>query len=122
MEFTCILILEVYVTSRSLEHIIKPSHVSSWKRVQRYAKVADRFKISKHQVREIFVDETLHIDGVDYWLWIAYEPNLNKCLMRHLSGERTLFVCYHFFQQLDLNMIENHYLQMECKWYNDARN
>src|SRR5918996_2972177 len=34
------------------------------------------------------------------WLWIAYEPNQNKCLMLHLSRERTIFVCYQFFRQL----------------------
>jgi hypothetical protein len=45
--------------------------------VQKYAKVADRFRISKGQVNEIFVDETLQIDGIDYWLWIAYEPSMN---------------------------------------------
>ena len=30
----------------------------------------------------IFVDETLiQIDGKDYWLWIAYEPDMDLCLM-----------------------------------------
>jgi putative transposase len=88
-------------TSRSLAHIIKRSHVSIWKWVQRYAEVADRFRVSKSQVNEIFVDETLlQIDGIDYWLWIAYEPYLNKCIMMHLSRERTLLVCYQFFKKL----------------------
>jgi transposase-like protein len=51
---------------------------------------------------EIFVDKEtlLQIDGHDYWLWIAYEPNLNVCLMMHLSREKTIFVCYQFFKQL----------------------
>jgi transposase-like protein len=54
------------------------------------------------QSRKIFVDETLlQIDGYDYWLWVAYEPNLNFCLMMHLSRERTIFACYqHFLKQL----------------------
>jgi hypothetical protein len=40
-----------------------------WKWVQRYAIVADRIRISKDRVNEIFVDETLlQIDGIDYWL------------------------------------------------------
>ena len=48
-----------------------------------------------------FVDETLvQIEGKDYWLWVAYEPALNMCLLMHLSRERTLFVCYRFFKQL----------------------
>ena len=82
--------------------------------VQNYGNIADRFKISKHQVREIFVDETLlEIDGIDYWLWIAYEPNLKRCLMMHLSRERTLFVCYHFFKQLRSRYGRNLSLLME---------
>jgi hypothetical protein len=49
-------------------------------------------------------------DGQDYyyWLWIAYEPNLNTCLRMHLSlspslpQERKNYfrVCYQFFRQL----------------------
>lgn len=44
-------------------------------------------------IKEIFVDETLlRIDGQDYWLWIvAYEPNLNTCLMICISQEKELF-------------------------------
>ncbi len=60
--------------------------------------VHDRYRRS---VRAIFVDETLlQIDGHDYWLWIAYEPAIDTCLMMHLSRERTIFVCYRFFLQL----------------------
>jgi hypothetical protein len=69
----------------------------------------------KRLVRVIFVDETLlQIDGKDYWLWIAYEPALNTCLMMHLSRERTIFVCYQFFKQLRTRyMAENLYSQIE---------
>jgi transposase-like protein len=54
--------------------------------VQNYADcAADRFSTDKRLVNEIFVDETLlQIDGQTYWLWIAYEPKLNVCLMMHL--------------------------------------
>jgi transposase-like protein len=73
-------------TSKSLEYIINRSHVSIWKWVQKNANVADHFRIYKHGVKEIFVDETLiQIDGKDYWLWITYEPNIKRCLMMHLS-------------------------------------
>ena len=42
----------------------------------------------------IFVDETsIQIDGKDYWLWVAYEPNIDFCLMvQHISRERIIFV------------------------------
>ena len=49
----------------------------------------------------IFVVETLiQIDGKDYWLWNAYEPNMDLCLMIHISRERTIFVCYQFLKEL----------------------
>jgi putative transposase len=90
------------LAARSLSSIkSKRSHVSIWKWVQKYDDCADRFRTDKRRVKEIFVDETLlQIDGYDYWLWIAYEPNLDICLMMHLSRERTIFVCYQFFKQL----------------------
>jgi putative transposase len=100
--------LYLYFSSRSLrlaakclESIITRSHVAIWKWVQKYSDCADRFVTARHIVREIFVDATLlKINGQDYWLWIAYEPNLNTCLMMHLSRERTIFVCYQFLRQL----------------------
>lgn len=89
------------LAAKCLESMMKSSHTSIWNWVQRYSDCADRFRIGKHQIKEIFVDETLlKIDVQEYWLWIAYEPNLNKCLMMHLSRERTIFVCYQFFRQL----------------------
>jgi transposase-like protein len=45
--------------SKSLEPIIKRTHVSIWKWVQKYSKLADRFKVKRHLVKEILVDETL---------------------------------------------------------------
>jgi transposase-like protein len=42
----------------------------------------------------IFVDETLlQIDeGQNYWLWIAYEPTINTCLMMRLSIGKNHFL------------------------------
>jgi transposase-like protein len=67
--------------------------VSLWNWVQKYsAGCADIFQTNKRAVKEIFVDETLlKIDGQDYWLWIAYEPNLNICLMMHIYLEKEPF-------------------------------
>ena len=68
---------------------------------EKHADIVDRFKVNKNQVKMIFVDETLiQIDGKDYWLWIAYEPDMDLCLMMHISRERTIFVCYQFFRQI----------------------
>jgi transposase-like protein len=69
--------------------------------MQKHANIVEWFSINKSHVKVIFVDETLiQIDGKDYWLWIAYEPNVDLCLMVHISRERTIFICYQFFKEL----------------------
>jgi transposase-like protein len=93
------------LAAKSLASIKKRSHVSIWKWVQKYSGLIDRISLRNKPTvkKKIFVDETLlQIDGQDYWLWIAYEPNVNKCLMIciYISRERTIFICYQFFKQL----------------------
>ncbi len=67
--------------------VIKRTSVAIWKWVQRYSKLVaaeDRLsRIKIHAVKKIvFAEETLlKVDGIEYWLWIAYEPKLNSCLM-----------------------------------------
>jgi putative transposase len=121
--------LYLYFSSRSfrlaakcLSSVTKRTHVSIWKWVQKYSGIADnRFRIDRRRVKEIFVDETLlQIDGKDYWLWIAYEPSLNYCLMMHLSRERTIFVCYHFFKQLRHRYGRKPIFTDGARWYDDA--
>jgi putative transposase len=107
--------------SKCLDLIIKRTHVSIWKWVQKYAHIVDRFRIIKNRVKVIFVDETLiQIDGQNYWLWIAYEPNLNSCLMMHLSKERTIFVCYRFFKLLRNRYGNKRIYTDGALWYNNA--
>src|ERR1043165_3002340 len=123
--------LYLYYSSRSFRlaakclsssFIVKRSHVTIWKWVQRYAYLDDRFRIDRHKIRQIlFVDETLvKIDGLEYWLWIAYEPNMNVCLMVHLSRERTIFVCYQFFKQLRHDYGKKPIFTDGARWYNIA--
>jgi transposase-like protein len=82
------------LAAKSLAPIKKRSHVSIWKWIQKYSSLADKFGTDRNKVKTIFVDETLlQIDGQNYWLWVAYEPNLDACLMMHLSRERTIFIC-----------------------------
>jgi transposase-like protein len=65
MVCTCIFNSRSYrFASKSLEPIIKRTHVSIWKWVQKYSKLADRFKVKRHLVKEILVDETfLKVNG-----------------------------------------------------------
>ena len=109
------------LAARCLSSIVKRSHVSIWKWVQKYSVCADRFQTDRRAVRVIFVDETLiQIDGQDYWLWVAYEPNLDACLAMHLSRERTLFVCYRFFRQLRDRYGRKPIFTDAAAWYNEA--
>ena len=72
-------------------------------------------------MKKIFVGETvLKIDGQDYWLWVAYEPNLDAYLMMHLSRERTIFVCYQFFKQLRTRYGRKPVFTDGAQWYNNA--
>jgi len=111
------------LAARCLESIVKRSHVAIWKWVQKYSGISDRLlNVNKLAVKKIFVDETLlQIDGQNYWLWIAYEPTLNSCLMMHLSRERTIFVCYQFFKQLRDRFGRRKPIFTDgAQWYNDA--
>src|SRR5579884_4133536 len=118
----------LYFSSRSfrlaakcLESMAKRSHVSIWKWIQKYSNCADRFSLERQKVKKIFVDETLlQINGKDYWLWIAYEPKLKRCLFMHLSRERTIFVCYHFFKQLRDRYGRKPILTDGALWYDQA--
>jgi putative transposase len=120
--------LYLYFSSRSfrlaakcLESTIRRSHVAIWKWVQKYSDFADRFVVEKCKVKRIFVDETLlRVDGQDYWLWIAYEPTLNRCLMMNLSRERTIFVCYQFFRRLRNRYGRKPVFTDGARWYNDV--
>ena len=124
--------LYLYFSSRSFRLaakclsavMIERTHVAIWKWVQKYSSLADRFRIDRRSVKRIFVDETLlRIDGQDYWLWIAYEPDHNACLAMHLSKDRTIFVCYQFFRQLQNRYGKKtiftdgaHWYHLACKW------
>jgi len=111
------------LASYALEPIIDRSHVSLWRWVQRFASIADRFNIDRAAVQCIFVDETLiKIKGREYWLWIAYEPCLSRCLMMHLSVERTLMVCYLFLKGVRTRYGRKPILTDGALWYVEACN
>jgi len=63
--------------------------------MQKYSHWADKFKVNRHSVREIFVDETLiKINGKYYWLlWLAYEPNLYVSLFAIPHIKRKNYLC-----------------------------
>jgi transposase-like protein len=68
--------------SKSLEPITKRMHVSIWKIGTEILYINRQgFVVGKRKIKKIFVDKTLlKINGQDYWLWLAYEPNLHVCV------------------------------------------
>jgi transposase-like protein len=105
--------LYLYFSSRSLrlaakclESVIKRSHVSIWKWVQKYSDCVNRFMTDIHLVKEIFVDETLlRIDGQEL------KEILNS----------TILVCYQFFRQLRDRYGSRKAIYTDgARWYNDA--
>jgi hypothetical protein len=97
MVYTFILVLEASVGSQiacSNKEKKKPCIYLEIDGFRNADCAADRFRTDRRLVKKIFVDETLlKIDGQYYWLWVAYEPTLNACLMIHLSRERrTIFL------------------------------
>jgi hypothetical protein len=91
--------------SISLQAIKKRSHVSIWKWVQEYSPFGDRFKVKENLVKEIFVDETLiQINCENYWLWVAFEPKINSCLLFHLSRERTYLSLVSSLSSLEIGL------------------
>ena len=83
--------------------------------MQKHADVVDRFRINKNQVKMIFVDETLiQIDGKDYWLWIAYEPNVDLCLMVHISRERDYIRMLSILQRITEEIWQKTHIHRWC--------
>src|SRR5919205_4044829 len=83
--------------SKSLEPIIKRTHVSIWKWIQKYSILAaDRFVIGKRQVKRIFVDETLL--KINKWstLLVMVSIYMNQICIR--------VCCYSIYQQKELSL------------------
>ena len=86
--------------------------------------VIDRSK-EKSKVRCIMIDETMiTIKGEVYWLWVAYEPYINKYLLMDISKDRTTLRCYYFIKELrrlygskyTVYTDGTHYYNQACRW------
>ena len=79
-------------------HIIKRSHVSIWKWIQRYK--PKKIKSKKRKISEYIIDETLIKVGSEFiWLWVAIEPENKEILGISLSKERNMFVAERFLSK-----------------------
>jgi len=71
------------------------------------------------------IDESMiTIKGEVYWLWIAYEPYINKYLLMDISKDRTTLRCYYFIKRLrrlygskyTVYTDGAHYYNQACRW------
>ena len=80
------------VKALSYLHIVKRSHVSIWKWIQKFR----HRRISstrRNKISEFIVDETILQVGPEYiWLWVAIEPENGQILALNVSKERNMFV------------------------------
>ena len=78
--------------------IIKISHISVWKWIQKYRP----WKYHKNKkIQEYIIDETAIKAGSELiWLWIVIEPKNKEILATNISKERNMFVTEDFCLRL----------------------
>jgi putative transposase len=87
------------VKALSYLHLVKRSHVSIWKWIQKFRpkKTLKR----KKKVSEYILDETILKVGSKYiWLWLAIEPKNRLILAENITQERNMFVAERFMSDL----------------------
>ena len=84
------------VKALSYLHIVKRSHVSIWKRIQKF----HHRRISstrRNKISEYIVDETILQVGPEYiWLWVAIEPENGQILAQDITQERNMLIAERF--------------------------
>ncbi len=101
--------------------IIKISHVSIWKWIQKYRP----WKYLKNKkIKEYIIDETAIKAGSSklIWLWIVIEPTDKQILSFHISKKRNMFVAKRFLSDV-LDKYGKHQVSSDGgTWYPQACN
>ena len=78
------------IKALSFLHIVKISHISIWKWLQKYR--SKKFS-SKTKIKEYVIDETVIKAGSELvWIWVVIEPENKEILSFYISKERNMFV------------------------------
>ena len=84
------------VKALSYLYIVKRSHVSIWKWIQKFR----HRRISstrRNKISEFIVDETILQVGPEYiWLWVAIEPENGQILAQNITKERNMLIAERF--------------------------
>jgi putative transposase len=84
------------VKALSYLHIVKRSHVSIWKWIQkfRHRRISST---KRNKISEYIVDETILQVGPQYiWLWVAIEPENGQILAQDITQERNMLIAERF--------------------------
>ena len=83
----------------SFLNIIKRSHVSIWKWIQKHH--PQKMSSTRRKVAEFIIDETVIKVGSEFlWLWVAIEPKNRVILALSVSKERNMFVAERFLSAM----------------------
>ena len=100
--------------------IVKRSHVSIWKWIQKFR----HRRISstrRNKISEYIVDETILQVGPEYiWLWVAIEPENGQILALNISKERNMLIAESFLSGV-VRYYGNHPISTDGgTWYPQA--
>ena len=99
--YLCFLGLSFRNAAKALSflHIVKRSHVSIWKWIQKYK--PKKMSKKRTQIQEYIIDETVIKVGSEYiWLWVAIEQKDKEILAISISKERNMFVAERFLSNI----------------------
>jgi putative transposase len=102
----------------SLLKIIKISHVSIWKWIQKYR--LKRFQNNK-KIKEYIIDETaIKADSKLVWIWIVIESKDKEILATDISKKRNMFVAERVLSEV-VNKYGSHSVSSDGgTWYPQA--
>ena len=81
------------VRALSYLHLVKRSHVSIWKWIQKF-RSEETSSTTRKKVSEYIVDETLLKAGSELvWLWVAIEPKNSQILAQNITQEKKHVCC-----------------------------
>ncbi len=108
------------VKALSYLHIVKRSHVSIWKWIQKFR----HRRISstrRNKISEYIVDETILQVGPEYiWLWVAIEPENGQILAQDITQERNMLIAERFLSGV-VRYYGNHPVSTDGgSWYPQA--
>jgi putative transposase len=105
------------VKAWSYLHIVKRSHVSIWKFIQKfhYQKTSST---RRKKISEYIVDETILKVGSEFiWLWIAIEPENRLIRAQNITQDRNMFVAERFVSDLVKSYGKHPVSTDEGTWY-----